>query len=504
MSALIARQQDARVLRQVAQTATLSPQTTGAVWLGIHFPDIALEAQQIPPDTPFAILASLQGRSCIYRANTLAAAQGIEPGMPLNAAYVLCKNLAVNTRDDTAEAACLAHYAQLSAHLTPQIVLSSPDVLMLDVKKSLALFGGLKSIHQQLTHAIKTPHTIACAPVERAAELMARNGIGRVVRNPAQLRSALGDIPIHAAQLEAKLVARLLRCGLHTLRDLWRLPRHALARRFGPQLLDYLDQLSGEVIRPRILFEPGKAFKAQHDFEQETESSEQLLRAGEYLLTQAQQFLQQRASLCERIRFRLIYTHRQFEAKEWLELNVHAQQGGDTPAHFLPQMTEQLQHLELKQAVITLALRIDHFKPRFDDTRDLFRKTAPAMQDWPALLDLLCARLGFERIYRLQGMADHRPEKSWRKIRKLMPKKTRQQSPDIATRPVWLFSPPIRCLEQRYKLISDAERLEAGWWDQQDLRREYYQGLAPSGRRCWLFRDLASANGQWYVHGLFA
>ena len=147
MNALVAHQQDARALRQVTQTAALSPQTTGAVYLGIYFPDIALEAHQIPPNTPFVVIASLQGRNCIYRANSLATAQGIEPGMPLNAAYVLCKNLTVNTRDDTAEAACLAHYAQLSSRLTPQITLSSPDVLMLEIKKSLALFGGLRSIH---------------------------------------------------------------------------------------------------------------------------------------------------------------------------------------------------------------------------------------------------------------------------------------------------------------------------------------------------------------------
>jgi protein ImuB len=56
------------------------------------------------------------------------------------------------------------------------------------------------------------------------------------------------------------------------------------------------------------------------------------------------------------------------------------------------------------------------------------------------------------------------------------------------------------------KLLSRAERLESGWWDEGeggamgDLRRDYFIARNPQGQRAWIFRDAAG----WFLHGLFA
>jgi protein ImuB len=45
------------------------------------------------------------------------------------------------------------------------------------------------------------------------------------------------------------------------------------------------------------------------------------------------------------------------------------------------------------------------------------------------------------------------------------------------------------------------ERIESGWWDGADVRREYHVARNARGRCGWVFRDLRT--GGWYLHGVF-
>lgn len=498
-------------MAEQSQLATAAVAHAREIWVSIHFPEISLATQQannnmIEPEkcVAFAVLVQKQGKTRIYALNERAQQFGIEPGMLSSAAYALCQGLCVSMRDECTELKQLQAYAHRILCLTPRIALSGPDTLLLEVKASLRLFGGLKGLHRQLEAYFTERHTTACAPVVDAAELMARCGIGKLIRNTNHLRAALGDIHIANTTIEDKLARRLAHCGLYSLRDMWRLPRPDLARRFGPGLLHYLDQLCGEHHAPRRLFETAEVFKAKYDFDCETDDRDYLLYAAEVLLKQASVFLQARVSLSEKISFYLRYAHRHEAAQRGLVLNVYAQQGGDRPEHFLPQLGEQLQNRQLASLLSCIELRIDQFKPRDDSSGDLFRKMRPASDSWPVLLGLLFARFGRNGVYRLSLFADFRPEKAWGKYPAHGSLVRKRMESCCVERPTWLFRQPGKCLGRRFKLISDAERLESGWWEDQDQRREYYRGIAPSGRHCWLYRDLQAADGQWYLHGLFA
>ena len=122
------------------------------------------------------------------------------------------------------------------------------------------------------------------------------------------------------------------------------------------------------------------------------------------------------------------------------------------------------------------------------------------------ILALLLAQLGHQCIHRLRLVADYRPEHAWSRDPLRPGRHGRVEGPPspVPLRPAWLFPRPISCIGRRFRLVSDAERLESGWWDGDDQRREYYRGIAPSGRHCWLYRDLQAAGEQWYLHGLFA
>ena len=62
------------------------------------------------------------------------------------------------------------------------------------------------------------------------------------------------------------------------------------------------------------------------------------------------------------------------------------------------------------------------------------------------------------------------------------------------------------CHHGALELLAGPERIETGWWDGADVRRDYYVAQTPGGGRAWIFRDhrRGTDDGEWWVHGWFA
>jgi protein ImuB len=45
------------------------------------------------------------------------------------------------------------------------------------------------------------------------------------------------------------------------------------------------------------------------------------------------------------------------------------------------------------------------------------------------------------------------------------------------------------------------ERIESGWWEGRDVRRDYFVARAPGGQTLWVFSE---PRGGWHVHGIFS
>ena len=73
----------------------------------------------------------------------------------------------------------------------------------------------------------------------------------------------------------------------------------------------------------------------------------------------------------------------------------------------------------------------------------------------------------------------------------------------------WLLPQPLRLpvrghrpwYEGPLRLLTRRQRIETGWWDGGDVRRDYYVATSPGGLRLWVFEDQRSRG--WYLHGLF-
>ncbi len=472
---------------------------------------------------PRVVFEEARGRQVVYTACDRALDQGIMPGMPLTAAYVLCQGLWVKPRSPQLEKQQLQKLATGAHSITPDVSLESPDCILLEVSGSLKMFGGFEQVLGRIRQAYAGEPVISSAPSSDAALLLARNGLAVSVGNRQELKSVLGDLAIGSTVISAKMALRLSKCGLKTLRDLWRLPPPDLARRFGKALPGYLDRLCGETadIREKLL--PVTRFFQRIELPAETEDSRLILLAMESLLEYAAGFMRIRGSAAEKLVFKLWYSHRTAAgpasestdepAGNQAMLVIRSRQADRRPQRFLPQVREKIDRLDIDAPVVAVSLRIDQLLRYQCPTGSLFDCDGPKGegQDWDQLLDVLSSRLGGEMIYGILSVQDHRPERAWKRAvisRNPETGETGKIMP-VSSRPVWLLPAPRKIPASRLHLGDEAERIESGWWDGNDIRRDYYQAQTGDGSRCWVYRDLASRGDAVaddegvYLHGLY-
>jgi protein ImuB len=79
-----------------------------------------------------------------------------------------------------------------------------------------------------------------------------------------------------------------------------------------------------------------------------------------------------------------------------------------------------------------------------------------------------------------------------------------------APRPLWLLAEPqplAHLFEMKPWILRDGpERIESGWWDGRDVRRDYFVAENPRGEVMWIYRDhrYGIDDGEWFLHGVFA
>jgi protein ImuB len=170
-------------------------------------------------------------------------------------------------------------------------------------------------------------------------------------------------------------------------------------------------------------------------------------------------------------------------------------------------LRERLQGLPMPAPVEALALKAGRVIPLAGRSLDLFEREGRSEEDWRQLVDRLRARLGSEAVYGLSVVPDHRPERAW------CPGGGEGGTGPVVLpgrRPLWLLETP-RALEApgdrprwggTLALREGPERIEGGWWDGQDVARDYYVAESEAGERLWVYRDCRPPH-RWFLHGLF-
>lgn len=523
----------------------VSSERTNLLWLCLHFPELPLEifSRADNAHTPLAISSGGGNRARVLLCNHPALVHGIRPHMKISAAYALSANLIVQLRNEAAERAALKHIAAWATQFTPMVSLAPPCAMVLEIGGSLALFAGLENLLACLKEGLKTLGYEAClgtAPTPLGATWLARAGTGEPVTDRRTLRTRLQPLPMQVLNLPSEILIRLTDLGLHCIGDCLRMPRDGLARRFGPQLLLALDQALGKAADARQAFVPPSRFASRLLLPAPVSNCEALLFGIHRLLLELAGFLQARAAGIQQLHVQLLHP-KGTPTSVTLRL-VTASRNAD----YLRELLQvQLEGLQLSQPIEEVRLHTDHIQSLPAQHQGLFSdRNLPTVEEakvelthtaeWLAkqsltpahqyqLVERLRARLGEDAVRGLCLVPEHRPERTYRWYRAGEPgaRKDLRSAWKLSTsegarccfgaRPLWLLVEPLPLkvvhghpwLQGKLRLQPGPERIESGWWDGQDVRRDYFVAHSPKGSRLWIFRERRSSC-RWLLHGIFA
>jgi protein ImuB len=410
----------------------------------------------------------------------------------------------------------LQRLALRAQRYTPRVSLEPPDGLLLEVKGSLHLFAGVAGLREAVgceCRGLGMASVLAFAPTPLAALIIARAGKPLAVLNPGQLTGSLAPLPLATLRWPEEILARLARMGVHTIGAALRLPRAGFARRFGVARLATLDALTGRTPDPRRAFQPRVRFRRRHELTCELEEHQAILAALAPLFAELGAFLTARQCGVLELECSLVHRH---SPPTRCRMRLAAPVAD---VHRLAELLgERLGAIRLPEPVRSCELRSDALVLHRPDCPHLWQPGehgGGGVREASGLIERLRARLGDDAVYGLTLLEGHRPERAWGRT---SPPTCAQARHAIATRlpwpasrrPLWLLpaplSLPVRDGLPRWRgplrLIGDPERIETGWWDGEEIARDYYTAADLHGVLLWVFREREAPHG-WYLHGVF-
>ena len=473
------------------------------LWIALDFPLLPLETFALPSahTEPWLVTEGADVLVC----NDAARARGVRAGMRVSAACALAADLKYRPRDIAAEQAALTTLAAWAHQFTPNVSLEPPRALLLDIEGSLRLFGGLRPILQTLKRGLDEmgySATMACAPTATAALLLARARMQKIVNCKRALEAAVAALPLDALECKTETAQTLQAIGARTVADFIALPRDGVARRGGRQLLETIDRALGRLPAPRRFFAPPDKFIAKLELAAPVSNSEALLFAATRLIRQLAGFLAARNGGIQRCTLNLLHE------RAATPLSIELVEPTRDPAHLALLVREKLSALTLKAPVQAISIEASDILVCAEENRELFRERDAGSGEWQKLVERLRARLGRDSVQGLQAEPEHRPERASRAGE---PGST-STSPHVGPRPLWLLSSPQPLAEiatrPHYRetalaLIAGPERIESGWWDEDDVKRDYFVAQTPEHALLWVYRE-RRAPGGWYLHGVFS
>jgi protein ImuB len=491
----------------------------------------------------------------------------VTPGMPLAEARSVEPRLHAQPCDPQGDLDALGRLAEWAGRFSPIVGLEdgpTPESLLLDITGCGPLFHGEQNLLEQAGREFReqgyTPRA-AIADTVGAAWALAHYADSCCPVPPGQTEPALMPLPVAALRLPAETVQCLAELGVETVRELAALPRSSLPARFGPMVLERLDQAFGRVPEVITPYRPLPEIEAVCPFEYATDRRDVLDYAVEHLLQGIHAMLRDRDCGARQLECCL---HHDGTRPTCIEVGLF--RPSRSPRHLGMLLRARLERLQVVEPVSAVRLRVPATAPLDNGQDELFeseRSHAPA--ELASLIDDLSSRLGREAVTTPQLVPDAQPEYACRYEPAIRPEHaassldctsshtspTRKRgessvvpslarrasvrrggvaclgaSSGLATaeeipakRPVRLWPEPVSIpvmsvvpegppIQFRWSGVQHQiarswgpERIETGWWRGRDVHRDYYVVENTAGARFWIFqrRD----DGGWFLHGCF-
>lgn len=491
------------------------------LWLAVHLPRLPLEALPLSLEALAPAGRCVVDQGQVLAADARAQAAGVQPGLGRATAAALAPQVLQCPRDPLRETGFVHGLALALSVLTPHVVVEPAGVL-LEVRGSLRLFGGVRKLWaeaRRIAQSCGATPTLGLAPTAQAAQLLAacqaprRRALAQATSQRLLARLALPDA-LAVLHQPARVVDLLQAIGSRTLADVRALPRSGLQRRGAAGLLRTLDHAFGDAPDPRRWFEPPAQFCAEQELMHRADDASRLAHAAERLVHMLAGWLSRQWLAAHRLRLLLRHEPSRRgvpDAELLIELGAPSRDAG----HLMLLLRERLQRLTLAAPVYGLRLVLDEAQPCPGHEGSLLADDRQQAQNVHALVDRLSARLGRERVQRLALYPDHRPERAQVAYSATQGEAIRwsmAMAMGAPPRPLWLLPQPVPLAEhqgrpwhgtQPLTLLTRAERIESGWFDGALVCRDYHLAEGPDHRLRWIYRE-RHPQMAWYLHGLFA
>lgn len=495
----------------------------------------AKRARRRPPaSTATTPRRTSRGLRRVVAASREARALGVREGMTGAQALAIAPTAALHEREPEAEAAALRDLAAWAARtLAPRVaVLEERRALVVDVTGAARVHGGEAAIVARARSDLRAlgfdarvalADTPLCAlAVASSVSVTGREHDAGPIVPPGEAARALATLPPRALPFQDDVLERLRRLGVGTLADLLALPRADLPARLGEEALLVLDRALGlrpdpiDAVAPavevaaRVVVDPASGGG--------TDRLDDLVRALEALARRVAVRLET-ASLAAR------------------SLVLEVAREGARPLRWRGRLAapvasaiglgqvllRRVERIDLSRPVTSLTLRVvetAEVEARQGELFELEPPTRASAERLALLVARLEERIGPRRVLRVGLLPDHRPERAHAALPASLPTEpgVAAARPPPGRRPTQLHAAPrpagvevdgagrpraIRVEAERRSVIAAVgpERIEVGFWDGDEVRRDYWVVDDDQGCTLWTFVDLTS--GGWFVHGAF-
>jgi protein ImuB len=512
-----------------------------------------------------------RGQRVVY-CSQRAAQIGVRPGMPLAEALAVAPALHVEEEDGERDRQAMEQLAVWAERYSPIVGLEenrSPGSLLLDITGCADCFRGEGRLHKlaarelrdrgyvarvgmgdtigiawALAHYLNGETQRRSGETERQRdreterqrdEVTSHHPFSHLSVSPSLCLSvSLSLLSVAALRLPPEILDLLLRLRIDYIDELEALPRSSLPARFGPQLLERLDQFFGrtpELIAPhRVLPD----IRAAQGFAYPVEGCLVLQPVIERLAEKIHVALQKRNQGARVVE---CWLYHEAVSPERIEIGLSRPSRSH---NYLGKLLRiKLEQTHLSAPVSGISLRVLTAEPLSDDQGELFDDGSGQHEEALAeLIDRLGNRLGREAIavatlvpdpqpefaYRFEPCAERRIRRRDRETerrrdrRRISPSLRLSVSLSPRSRPLRLLrptpidvlslvpdGPPIRFswkgTDYRILCCWGPERIETGWWRGNDVHRDYYVVATQLGNRFWIFRR--HDDGRWFLHGSF-
>lgn len=484
-------------------------------WLIIRRPELQHQ--------PFILAAPDHGRMVITAASAAAQAQGIFVGMVLADARAIVPALQVfNNKPGLAEQ-LLKALCKWCIRYTPVAATDLPDGLILDASGCAHLWGGEQPYLQEIITRLKAfgYHVrVAIADTIGTAWAVARYGKVTCIIKSGEQATALLPLPPAALRLEPDLLERLQKLGLYQVNSFINMPRSALCRRFGQELLCRIDQALGreeEAIDPLLPIPP---------YQERLPCLEPILTATGIEIS-LQRLLE---TLCNRLqqkgkglRTAVLKAYRVDGKIEQVEIGTN--RASHNARHLFKLFENKIPTIEPALGIELFILEALRVEDAFSQQETLWTGGCSLESITLAqLTDRLAGKTGMHTIRRYLPVQHYWPERSviptasmqekpatpWRTDRPRPTQLLREPEPVEVSAPIPDYPPMLFTYKGKLHYIKKAdgpERIEREWWLEEGPHRDYYAVEDQDGRRYWLFRSGHYDENKphcWFIHGFFA